>query len=606
MLCFALLAAILSYVVTHAGGVVECGLLLGAAGVSSLLLAPLVAGGIAQSRAADADQRFEAMFMASAVGMGLADAEGHWIRANPALTKMLGYSEEELAGRRFTEFTHPDDRGDGVRHVEALRDRGHGAEQYEKRYIAKDGSEICVLATISQVTQQQSDRGCIVAQIQDITTRKRAEQALRESEERWRRLLANSQEMVMLFGHEGLLAYASPSVERWLGYDPDELIGTAIGLRSHPDHQLALASHPEDESKLARALDDVSSAAGAPGQSVSLTHRIRHKDGSWHSLESTIVSLREDPAIEAVLIVSRDVSERIALEQERERLELERRVSLRLEAVGQLAAGIAHEINTPLQYVGDSVRFLKDAVEDLLALTSTYHELVHSHETIDHEQRKRQAVAAEEDADIEYLAERIPAAFARTLDGLARVTSIVLAMKRFSHPASKDTAPADLNDALTTTLAVCRNEYKYVAEIELNLGDLPEVPCNIGELNQVFLNLIINAAQAIAEKVTGTDQRGTITITSRSEGNDAVIEIADDGPGIPTELQDRIYEPFFTTKEVGKGSGQGLALARATIVEQHSGSLECTSAPGNGTTFSVRLPLGPKEADLSASGASTR
>jgi signal transduction histidine kinase len=311
-----------------------------------------------------------------------------------------------------------------------------------------------------------------------------------------------------------------------------------------------------------------------------------------------LVSLREDPAIEAVLIVSRDVTERVALEQERERLQLERRVSLRLEAVGQLAAGIAHEINTPLQYVGDSVTFLKDAVDDLLTVTSTYHELLHSEDAIAHQDRKRRAVAAEDEADLKYLGERIPAAFARTVDGLARVTSIVLAMKRFSHPPSKEAAPADLNEVITTTLAVCRNEYKYVAEVELELGDLPPVRCNIGELNQVFLNLIINAAQAIEEKVAGTGERGTIRIATRLEDSEAVVEIADDGPGIPAELQERIYEPFFTTKEVGKGSGQGLALARATVVEQHSGSLKCTRALGAGATFTVRLPLEPRRADL--------
>ncbi len=199
---------------------------------------------------------------------------------------------------------------------------------------------------------------------------------------------------------------------------------------------------------------------------------------------------------------------------------------------------------------------------------------------------------------MEYLCERIPAAFARTVDGLARVTSIVLAMKRFSHPASSEMAPADLNDAIATTLAVCRNEYKYVAEVELELGDLPAVTCNIGELNQVFLNLIINAAQAIGEKVAGSGERGTIRIATRLEGSEAIVEIGDDGSGIPPELQDRIYEPFFTTKEVGKGSGQGLALARTTVVEQHSGSLECTSALGEGTTFTVRLPRAPARRDL--------
>src|SRR5438477_9589305 len=139
--------------------------------------------------------------------------------------------------------------------------------------------------------------------------------------------------------------------------------------------------------------------------------------------------------------------------------------------------------------------------------------------------------------------------------------------------------PTDLNGALETTLTVCRNEYKHVAELQLELGELPLVTCNLGEINQVLLNLIVNAAQAIAESVEGTDRQGTITITTRLDSEEAIIEIADDGPGIPAAIQDRIYDPFFTTKEVGKGTGQGLALARATI-ERHAGTLNCVSAPG--------------------------
>ena len=196
---------------------------------------------------------------------------------------------------------------------------------------------------------------------------------------------------------------------------------------------------------------------------------------------------------------------------------------------------------------------------------------------------------AEDAADVEYLCERIPVAFERTTDGIARVRSIVQAMKRFSHASSTELAPADINEALETTLAVCRNEYKYVALVTVELGDFPPVTCNIGELNQVFLNLIINAAQAIEEAVGDSGDQREIRIATRMEGDEVVIEIADDGPGIPPELLDRIYEPFFTTKEVGKGTGQGLALARTTI-ERHSGSLECDSTVGEGTTFTIRLP----------------
>ena len=293
------------------------------------------------------------------------------------------------------------------------------------------------------------------------------------------------------------------------------------------------------------------------------------------------------------------VTEREALERERERLELDRRVSHRLEAVGQLSAGIAHEINTPLQFVGDSVTFLKDAVDELLGLTALYRETLHAPAPIPVEERRRTMREAEERAEVDYLCERIPIAFARTADGIARVRSIVQAMKRFSHASITESAPADINEAIETTLAVCRNEYKYVAEVAVDLEELPAVTCNIGELNQVFLNLIINAAQALEEKVADSGELGTIRISTRVENCEVVIEIADDGPGIPPELQDRIYEPFFTTKEVGRGTGQGLALARSTI-ERHGGSLECASQLGKGSTFTIRLQPEPRAPDIAA------
>jgi EAL domain-containing protein (putative c-di-GMP-specific phosphodiesterase class I)/two-component sensor histidine kinase len=293
--------------------------------------------------------------------------------------------------------------------------------------------------------------------------------------------------------------------------------------------------------------------------------------------------------------------DRGALGHELERLELDRRVSHRLEVVGQLAAGIAHEINTPLQFVGDSVTFLKEAVDELVGLTASYREALYTEAPIRLSERRLAMREAEERADLEYLCERIPAAFARTADGITRVRSIVQAMKSFSHASSREAAPADINEAIETTLVVCRNEYKYVANVALDLGELPAVICNVGELNQVFLNLIVNAAQAIEEKVADSGEQGKITISTRVEQDTVLIEITDDGPGIPRALWDRIYEPFFTTKEVGKGTGQGLALARATI-ERHAGSLVCDSEPGEGTTFTIRLPL-PRATDEPAKAA---
>jgi PAS domain S-box-containing protein len=406
-------------------------------------------------------------------------------------------------------------------------------------------------------------------------------QALRESDERWSMLLAHMQEIVIVVDTDGVVTYTSPSVEHWLGYKAEELLGRG----------LAVISQPADAAVLELAV-----RRAGPGECISVSHRLRAKDGCVRSLESTLVCLNESPLLGAVLITGRDVTDRVALGQDRERLELDRRVSQRLEAVGQLSAGIAHEINTPLQFVGDSVTFLKQAVDELIGLSALYRETLHADAPVPLEERRSIMRKAEKDADVDYLCERIPVAFARTAEGIARVRSIVEAMKRFSHAGSEDVSPADINDAIETTLVVCRNEYKYVAEVTVDLADLPLVACHIGELNQVFLNLIINAAQAIAENPAATGRLGQIRLVTRLDGPEVIIEISDDGPGIAPELQDRIYEPFFTTKEVGKGTGQGLALARTTI-DRHSGSLTCVSVLGQGTTFTIRLPLDAPTAD---------
>ncbi|MEA2429364.1 MAG: two-component system, NtrC family, sensor kinase, partial [Thermoleophilaceae bacterium] len=197
---------------------------------------------------------------------------------------------------------------------------------------------------------------------------------------------------------------------------------------------------------------------------------------------------------------------------------------------------------------------------------------------------------AEEYADLDYLRERVPAAFVRSADGLSRVATIVSAMREFGHPPTTEKTQVDINQAIRTTLVVAANEYKYVADLTTDLGDLPSVTCNAGDINQVLINLLVNAAHAITDVVADTDERGTIGITTHADGDEAVISIADTGGGIPAEVADRIFDPFFTTKEVGRGTGQGLAISR-TIVERHRGSIAFQTKTGEGTKFVIRLPL---------------
>jgi signal transduction histidine kinase len=276
----------------------------------------------------------------------------------------------------------------------------------------------------------------------------------------------------------------------------------------------------------------------------------------------------------------------------------------KLESVGQLAAGIAHEINTPTQYVGDNVSFLREAFGQLRELIGSYRKAAAAlAESGGHERLLQELEHAEEEAELEYLEEQVPRSFDSTLDGLSRISTIVGAMKEFAHPGGSEMGAADINKALEATLTVAHNEYKYVADVKTEFGELPQVVCHIGDLNQVFLNVLVNAAHAISDAIGDGGEKGLISVATRADEGDAVIEISDTGIGIPDDLLDRIFEPFFTTKEIGKGTGQGLAIAYSIVVDKHRGMLTVESDVGRGTTFEIRIPIDGIEQEASEEAA---
>jgi len=304
------------------------------------------------------------------------------------------------------------------------------------------------------------------------------------------------------------------------------------------------------------------------------------KDGSTFPVEVSIKHIVSDQAY--WLCVVRDITDRQRLQQ-----------SQKLESIGQLAAGIAHEINTPTQYIGDNVRFLKDAFGELSSLLEKYDRLLEAAkgnalfgETV------KEISGAAEHTDVDYLLEEIPKSIEQTLEGVARVAKLVGAMKDFSHPGTKDKILLDLNRAIESTITVARNEWKYVADMETDYdSSLPGVLCLPGEFNQVILILIVNAAHAIADVVgDGNSAKGKIKVQTRNCPGWCEIRIQDTGTGIPEKARARIFDPFFTTKEIGKGSGQGLAIARSVVVNKHGGTIHFETEEGKGTTFIVRLP----------------
>ncbi len=267
--------------------------------------------------------------------------------------------------------------------------------------------------------------------------------------------------------------------------------------------------------------------------------------------------------------------------------ELSLRHSQKMEAVGQLASGVAHEINTPIQFVGDSVYFLEGAFDDLVNVVRVAREALGPHDQVD---------AMCEELDLDFLLEEVPRAFERTRGGLSRVSTIVQAMRQFASPDDGTPEAADLVPALQSTLVVAGNTLERHAEVHTDLQPLPLVVCWIGDVNQVFLNLLVNAAHAIEDAKRG---RGRIDVATRVVGEWAEIRIADTGCGIPDAIASRVFEPFFTTKDVGRGTGQGLAISHAVIVERHRGTLSFETTE-RGTTFTVRLPIaGPPGAGTS-------
>jgi two-component system, NtrC family, sensor kinase len=249
----------------------------------------------------------------------------------------------------------------------------------------------------------------------------------------------------------------------------------------------------------------------------------------------------------------------------------------RHESIGRLAAGVAHEINTPIQYLKDSVSFVQEGVQELLDYIDALHAAMPQ--------------PKEPDENVKELRKEMPPALKLMADGLSRIAEIVRSMKDFSRADQNEVGQVDLNRSIHSTLVVARSQYSAVADAETDLGEIPPVTCNGSQINQVMLSLIGNAAEAIRDKVSGTSERGKIMVRTRAEGEHVVIEIEDTGGGIPEEIRERVFDQFFTTKQVGSGTGQGLSVARRVIINAHNGSLDFTSEMGKGTTFIVRLPV---------------
>ena len=396
------------------------------------------------------------------------------------------------------------------------------------------------------------------------------------------------------YGEDRRVVYANRAIALDHGYaSASEVIGqkvTSFLWWAHGTPEMEEVVHQLEQGRTARMEMEVLRRDGTKFWAGFSSTPLRNAQGeTTHivSMGADITARREAARKE------RELNDKLLMEmKERERIAIELRLAQKLESVGRLAAGLAHEINTPIQYVGDSVHFLRSAFDDLSKLFHGYRDALKGLQSTQTHAAAQLADLRELEieCDFDFLSVEVPKAFERTLEGAERVAGIVRAMKEFAHPDGAEHTPADINHALSTTLIVACNEYKYAASITTEFAQLPSVTCNIGELNQVFLNLIVNAAHGIydAGRDVGT---GRIAVKTRQRGEFVEVEITDNGCGIPKENLDKIFDPFFTTKEVGRGTGQGLAIARSIVVDKHGGTIDVHSEPGIGTRFVICLPL---------------
>lgn len=412
----------------------------------------------------------------------------------------------------------------------------------------------------------------VADQIALAIQRKRAVDVLQESEERFRDLFDNAPVAYHELDVEGRFSRINHTEELLLGYTDAE-------LRGRHEREIILENDPE-EAITGKPVGDMSLEA--------IERTFIRKDGIHVSvLKEDRLIYDADGAVTGIRTTLQDITARKALEDKIQR-------GRKMESIGQLAAGIAHEINTPTQYVGDNMRFLKSSFADLnsvLEKSVEMTDLCKQNGLLP--DKVREMLETFESADIEYLSEEVPKAFRQAMDGVERISKIVQSMKDFAHPGSSEKQATDLNKAIESTITVASNEWKYVAEVVTDYDrTLPPVNCMIDELNQVVLNIIVNAAHAISESIgDATNGKGTITITTAIIDGWAEIRISDTGAGIPEDLVKRIFDPFFTTKEVGKGTGQGLAISHTVIVDKHNGTIDVESQVGVGTTFIIRLPV---------------
>jgi PAS domain S-box-containing protein len=405
-----------------------------------------------------------------------------------------------------------------------------------------------------------------------IIERERIEEALQQNKEKYRYLIENINEVIFSTDSDDAINYISPAVSSVLEYNWEEMINNPLNLYIYREDVQRFNNRKE---KL------------LGNKSFSGEYRLISKSDQLIWMKISEKMIIQDKSFAGTRGVLTDIAERKLLESQLIQAQ-------KLESIGQLAAGIAHEINTPTQYVGDNISFLKNAFSAIKELNALHQKLIESVQNKEDCSRIIDEIfQTRESLDIEFLCNEVPESIDQAVEGVDRITTIVRAMKGFSHPGTENKVAMNINELVESTLIVSKNVWKYIADVKTEYSqDLPYVLCLPAQFNQVILNIIVNATHAIEEKfISETEKKGLIIIKTYMHNNSIFITISDNGSGISEEIKNKVFNPFFTTKQVGKGTGQGLSIAHDSIVNKHSGTIDFNSVTGEGTTFIISIPV---------------
>ncbi|WP_051677160.1 PAS domain S-box protein [Maridesulfovibrio frigidus] len=512
----------------------------------------------------DSEERFREIINAAPVGMIISDFDDQLIFANKRVSELTGIKTNDSNSKSWIDLLHPED----VTVVTDKWSRGNfvNRKPLEVRFI-NDSVSVWTIAHSVNLEHQIDSNPCYVVTFTNISV-------LKESEEQQKRLIAaieQSIESIVITNTSGIITYVNPAFEKISGYTKSEAVGQNSNI---------LKSSEQTQEFYTNLWKTISQGNIWSGQFVN-----RNKEGKSYTQEATICPVRnENGQIINYVGVARDISKQLIVEAQL-------RQAQKLESIGELAAGIAHEINTPTQYVSSNMKFLEDSFVDLMTMVTScdtaFKSLAEGKPQSEVLQYKNDHFNAD---DFEFLSEDVPKAIEESVEGLKRISKIVQSIKQLAHPGETHKGFFDLNNIIKDAVTVSSNEWKYVAEIDLQLEEsLPQIQCMKGEMGQVLLNLIINSAHAIEAK--GSSEKGTISITTKHDATHAILEVADTGSGMSSQVIERAFDPFFTTKEVGKGTGQGLAIAHNVIANIHKGNISVESKEGVGTKFLIQLPF---------------